>query len=146
MIEDILKNIEQSIKSQMAERFGLTDNQTAESTKIISEQIRLTIMDAFSKGNFQELAAGISANMENNPLFQKLNSTIMPDLINKVGLSQEIAQKVKDFSLKAFVDGIKEEFMNNSGNVEISKILTKINMNNIPGAENLMGMIGKYFK
>lgn len=146
MIEDILKNIEQSIKSQMAERFGLTDNQTAESTKIISEQIRLTIMDAFSKGNFQELAAGISANMENNPLFQKLNSTIMPDLINKVGLSQEIAQKVKDFSLKAFVDGIKEEFMNNSGNVDISKILTKINMNNIPGAENLMGMIGKYFK
>lgn len=145
MLEEIFKNIEQSIKGQMEEKFGLSKEQSNQSTSIISEEIRNTIMEAFSKGNFQELMSGITSSVENNPIIQKLNTTIVPQLVEKVGLSQEVAQKVKDFSLVTIFENIKNEFTNEQGGFDFSKVLGKLNLGSIPGAQNLLESFSKIF-
>lgn len=146
MFEDFFSNIESSIRKKMAERFGLSENETQQSTNIVIEQLRLMALDTLKKGNFQELAASISSNIESNPLFQKLNATIVPDLINKVGLSQEMAQNIKDFSLKELIMALKLEFADENGKVDISKIISKLNTNGMNGAQNLMNTFNKIFK
>jgi hypothetical protein len=146
MFEDFFKNVESSIRNKMAERFGLSENETQQSTNIIIEQLRLLALDTLRKGNFQELAASISSNMDSNPLFQKLNATIVPDLISKVGLSQEMAQNIKEFSLKELINAMKIEFTDENGKVDISKIISKLNINGMNGAQNLMNTFNKIFK
>ena len=145
MLEEIFKNIEQSIKSQMEEKFGLSKEQSNQSTSIINEEIKNTIMEAFSKGNFQELMSSVTSSVENNPIIQKLKTTIVPQLVEKVGLSQEMAQKVKDFSLVTIFENIKTEFTNEQGGFDLSKVLGKLNLGGIPGAQNLLESFSKIF-
>jgi hypothetical protein len=44
---------------------------TQQSTNIVIEQLRLMALDTLKKGNFQELAASISSNMESKSIISK---------------------------------------------------------------------------
>lgn len=146
MIEDFFNNIESVIRKKMSQRFGLSETETKQSTEVIIEQLMEMAFDTFSKGNFQALFTSLSTNIDTNPFFQKLNATIVPELINKVGLSMEMAQKIKDVSLNEFFNELQLAFAKDGEKFDIMGKISKMNFNGKNGAQNLINTLSKFLK
>ena len=115
------------------------------------------LLDNFKKFFSEDLMAGGMAGLKdimsngisdikNNPTMQTLRENIVNDLVNKVGLAEETAQKVRDFSLTEVFDKLKTEFLDENGKPDFSKIMSKINMADFQGkAQEMMGKMGMDF-
>ena len=85
-----------------------------------------------------------------NPTLQNLRENLLNDLVNKVGLAEDTAQKVRDFSLTEVFERFKTEFTDENGKPDFGKIMSKLSMDDLKGKAqeviNKMGVdIGKLF-
>jgi hypothetical protein len=68
---------------------------------------------------------------------------VLNDLVNKVGLSEDTAQKVRDLSLTEVFEGFRAEFTDENGKPDIAKILSRVNLGDFQGkAQEMMNKIG----
>ncbi len=139
MFEEILSKVEQTIQSQLQERFGIDAEQSKNSFNVVKENLN----NIFSKGlNPQDLMSNLS-NLENSETIQNLKQTVLGQLQDKVGLSADLAQKVNDFSLAEIMKSFSAEIMGEDGKPDIQKILSKFNFQDLQKAAG--GILGNLF-
>ena len=149
MFQEIYNDIQAKMQQQIQEKFGLSADQTTQSTNVLLDNFKKFFSEDLMAGGMAGLkdimSNGIS-DIKNNPTMQTLRENIVNDLVNKVGLAEETAQKVRDFSLTEVFDKIKTEFLDENGKPDFSKIMSKINMADFQGkAQEMMGKMGMDF-
>lgn len=149
MFQEIYNDIQAKMQQQIQEKFGLSADQTTQSTNVLLDNFKKFFSEDLMAGGMAGLkdimSNGIS-DIKNNPTMQTLRENIVNDLVNKVGLAEETAQKVRDFSLTEVFDKFKTEFLDENGKPDFSKIMSKINMADFQGkAQEMMGKMGMDF-
>lgn len=146
MLQDIYNEVQAKIQQQIQEKFGLSPDQTAQSTSILLENFKRFFSEDLMAGGmqgFKSLMETGLADIANNPTLYNLRENLLNDLVNKVGLSQEVAQKVRDFSLVEIFDRFKTEFTDDQGKPDLSKIMSKVSVTDIQAqAKEVMGKMG----
>ena len=131
MLQDIYNDVQTRIQQQIQEKFGLSPDQTTQSTNALLENFKKFFSEDLMAGGmqgFRDLMTNGVSDIRNNPTLQNLRENLLNDLVNKVGLSEDTAQKVRDFSLTEIFDRFKTEFMDENGKPDFSKIMSKINL------------------
>ena len=81
--------------------------------------------------------------IKTNPNLQNLRENLLNDLVNKVGLAEDTAQKVRDFSLTEVFDRFKTEFTDENGKPDFGKIMSKVNLGDLQGkAQEMISKMG----
>jgi hypothetical protein len=135
MFDELISNLENTVKTQLQERFGIDPQQATDSFNVVKENISGVFKNGF---NPQDLLQNFS-NLEHSETVQNLKSGILLQLQDKVGLSEETAQKVNDFSLAEIMKNVTAEITGEDGKPDIQKILAKFNL------EDLQKMAGNMF-
>ena len=154
MLQDIYNDIQAKIQQQIQEKFGLSADQTTQSTNVLLENFKKFFSEDLMAGGMsglRDLMNNGLNDIKTNPTLQNLRENLLNDLVNKVGLSEDTAQNVRDFSLTEVFERFKTEFMDESGKPDIAKIMSKLNLADFQGkAQEIiskMGIdLGKFFK
>lgn len=119
-MDTILKKIEQIIDLQMKGKFGLTDEESAKVTSIVSNYWN----ELISANNFGNQIQSKIQNIKDKSLsINKIDLT--DELIKKAGISEEKAKLIKEFSLEHVKEQLKTEFLNEEGKLDWNKISTE---------------------
>jgi len=153
MLQDIFNNVQAKIQQQIQEKFGLSEDQTTQSTSVLLDNFKKFFSEDLMAGGMtglRELMSNGIADIKTNPTLQNLRENLLNDLVNKVGLSEETAQKVRDFSLTEVFEEFKKEFTDENGKPDLAKIMSKMNLADFQGKaqEMLSGFgidLGKFF-
>lgn len=153
MLQDIFNNVQDKIQQQIQEKFGLSADQTTQSTNVLLENFKKFFSEDLMAGGMtglRDLLSNGISDIKNNPTLQNLRENLLNDLVNKVGLAEDTAQKVRDFSLTEIFDTFKKEFTDENGKPDLAKVMSKINLNDFQGkAQEMLGGlgidIGKFF-
>lgn len=144
MIQEIVNNIQGKIQEQIQEKFGLNADQTSQSTSVLIENFKKffseDLMSAGGLDNIKTLFDNGLQNISDNPALQNFQNNILNDLKTKVGLSDELANKVKDFQVKELFANLQSEFLGEDGMPDFSKILQKFDVESLKEkAQELLG-------
>ncbi|MDB5228528.1 MAG: hypothetical protein JWN78_2721 [Bacteroidota bacterium] len=149
MFQEIYNDIQTKIQQQIQEKFGLSADQTTQSTNVLLENFKKFFSEDLMAGGMKGLKDMMSnglADIKNNPTLHNLRENVLNDLVNKVGLSQETAQKVRDFSLTEVFDRFRTEFMDETGKPDLTKIMSKLNLADFQTqAQEMMSKMGMDF-
>ncbi|MEZ5009620.1 MAG: hypothetical protein R2753_15850 [Chitinophagales bacterium] len=149
MLEDISQKIQDNIRQGMKDKFGLSEKESQQSIAIMFEKFKTGFTtDALKEnvGEWKQIIQGKIA-AKSNPLKEKLNQDTIDELMQKVGLSEETAKKVKDFSLEEYLKEMKNSFANLEDKMDISGIIDKIKPENLEkSAKDLKENFGKLFQ
>ncbi len=146
MLQDIFNDVQQKIQKQIQEKFGLSADQTTQSTNVLLENFKKFFSEDLMAGGMsgmKDLMSNGINDIKNNPTLNNLRDNVLSDLQSKVGLSEDTAQKVRDFSLGELFASFKEQFFNEEGKPDFSKIMSKINISDFQAqAQEMMGKMG----
>ncbi len=149
MFQDIYNDVQTRIQQHLQEKFGLSADQTTQSTNVLLENFKKFFSEDLMAGGmqgFRDLMSNGISDLRNNPTLNNLRENVLNDLVNKVGLSPDTAQKVRDFSLTEVFDRFKTEFTDENGKPDLSKIMSKVNFADIQEqAKEMMGKMGSDF-
>lgn len=146
MLQEIYNDIQAKIQQQIQEKFGLSADQTTQSTNVLMENFKKFFSEDLMAGGMsglRELMSNGLNDIKTNPVLNNLRENLLNDLVNKVGLAEDTAQKVRDFSLTEVFERFKTEFTDENGKPDISKIMSKVSVNEIKEkAQEMMGKMG----
>ncbi|HQV79005.1 MAG TPA: hypothetical protein PLJ42_11020 [Chitinophagales bacterium] len=146
MFQEIYNDIQAKIQQQIQDKFGLSADQTTQSTHVLLDNFKKFINEDLMAGGMsglKELMSNGINDIKSNPILQKLRDNVLNDLVNKVGLSEDTAQKVRDFSMTEIFERFKSEFLDEQGKPDFSKIMSKVNLSDFQGkAQELMSKFG----
>ncbi len=146
--EDMLDELRQRIQSNMHDKFGLTPEEADQTSKLFSSHIKNITNKNFFKENKEQILGLLPdlSNIRKNKLFDKLSSNFSKDLVNKIGIPKETAERIKDFSMDELVDTLKREFRDAEGNLDLSNLLKKVGLDKFEAeAKDIVGNISKLF-
>ncbi len=146
MLQDIFNQVQDKIQQQIQEKFGLSQDQTTQSTGLLLENFKRFFSEDLMAGGMsglRELVSNGINDVASNPTLKNLRDNLLNDLVNKVGLPEETAQKVRDLSIKEVFDAFRTEFTDENGKPDISKIISKVSVDEIKEkAQEMMGKMG----
>ncbi|MEN9448988.1 MAG: hypothetical protein RJA25_2278 [Bacteroidota bacterium] len=134
MLQEIYNDIQAKMQQQIQEKFGLSVDQTTQSTAVLLENFKKFFSEDLMAGGMsglRELMSNGLNDIKTNPVLANLRENLANDLVNKVGLSAETAQKVQDFSLTEVFDRFKTEFMDENGKLDFNKMLSLVSVDGI---------------
>lgn len=144
MLQEILDQVENAINKQVKEKFGLTDDQTEQTSNVFREAIQGFLSNGGLK-NPQLIQSALQnvSSIEDSDIVVKLKETVLKGLQEKAGLSPELAAAVRDFSISHFFQTLSAEMTDEKGNIDIQKLLSKINMQDLEqAAKGILGNLG----
>ncbi len=146
MLQDIYNDIQAKIQQQIQEKFGLSADQTTQSTNVLLENFRKFFSEDLMAGGMsglKELMNNGINDIKSNPLLHQLRENVLNDLVNKVGLPEETAQKVRDFSMTEIFERFKTELLDENGKPDFAKIMSKVNLADFQGkAQEIFSKVG----
>lgn len=146
MLQDIYNDIQAKIQQQIQEKFGLSADQTTQSTNVLLENFKKFFSEDLMAGGMtglRDLMSNGLNDIKTNPNLHNLRENLLNDLVNKVGLAEDTAQKVRDFSLTEVFDRFRTEFTDENGKPDFGKIMSKVNLGDIQGkAQEMMSKMG----
>lgn len=146
MLQDIYNDIQAKIQQQIQEKFGLSADQTTQSTNVLLENFKKFFSEDLMAGGMtglRDLMSNGLNDIKTNPNLQNLRENLLNDLVNKVGLAEDTAQKVRDFSLTEVFDRFKTEFTDENGKPDFGKIMSKVNLGDLQGkAQEMISKMG----
>jgi hypothetical protein len=147
MLDDITNQLKEKIQGGMKEKFGLSESESEQSFSILVEKFKNSFSEETVRDNFSQLKSLFQEKvMETSQLKDKLNKETVSELMAKVGLSEETANKVNDFSIETFKTQVKESFAELEGKFDISSMLEKIIPDKFEeNAKDLMQNFNKFF-
>ena len=153
MFQEILKSIQDKIQAQIQEKFGLNSDQTSQSTSVLLDNFKKFFSEDVMSGDFSNIKSILDNGLQSiteNPALQNFKKNVVNDLVNKVGLTDDIAQKVKDIQVNELFSSLQNELLDENGKPDFSKIMSKININELQekakdllGGIDLGGLFGK---
>lgn len=149
MFQEIFNDVQAKIQQQIQEKFGLSADQTTQSTNVLLENFKKFFSDDLMAGGMsglRDLMSNGLNDIKTNPTLKNLRENLLNDLVNKVGLAEDTAQKVRDFSITEVFEGFKKEFTDENGKPDFGKIMSKVNLSDFQGkAQEMMGKMGADF-
>jgi hypothetical protein len=147
MLDEITNKLKERIQGGMKEKFGLSEAESEQSFSILVEKFKNTFSEEAVKGNFSQLKNLFQEKVaETGQLKDKLNKETVNELISKVGLSEETAKLVNDFSIEEFKTQVKEVFSGLEDKFDISALMDKIKPEKFEeNAKDLMQNFNKLF-
>ena len=146
MLQDIYNDIQAKIQQQIQEKFGLSADQTTQSTNVLLENFKKFFSEDLMAGGMtglRDLMSNGLNDIKTNPNLQNLRENLLNDLVNKVGLAEDTAQKVRDFSLTEVFDRFKTEFTDENGKPDFGKSMSKVNLGDLQGkAQEMISKMG----
>jgi hypothetical protein len=146
MLQDIYNDIQAKIQQQIQEKFGLSADQTTQSTNVLLENFKKFFSEDLMAGGMtglRDLMSNGLNDIKTNPNLQNLRENLLKDLVNKVGLAEDTAQKVRDFSLTEVFERFRTEFTDENGKPDFGKIMSKVNLGDIQGkAQEMISKMG----
>ena len=146
MIQDIYNDIQAKIQQQIQEKFGLSADQTTQSTNVLLENFKKFFSEDLMAGGMtglRDLMSNGLNDIKTNPNLQNLRENLLNDLVNKVGLAEDTAQKVRDFSLTEVFERFRTEFTDENGKPDFGKIMSKVNLGDLQGkAQEMISKMG----
>jgi hypothetical protein len=146
MLQDIYNDIQAKIQQQIQEKFGLSADQTTQSTNVLLENFKKFFSEDLMAGGMtglRDLMSNGLNDIKTNPNLQNLRENLLNDLVNKVGLAEDTAQKVRDFSLTEVFERFRTEFTDENGKPDFGKIMSKVNLGDIQGkAQEMISKMG----
>ena len=146
MLEDIFNDVQAKIQQQIQEKFGLSADQTTQSTNVLLENFKKFFSEDLMAGGMtglKDLMSNGISDIKNNPTMQNLRENVLNDLVNKVGLAEDSGEKLGDFCLSEVFDAFKKEFMDENGKPDFSKIMSKLNLSDFQGkAQEMISGLG----
>lgn len=146
MLQDIFNDVQVKIQQQIQEKFGLSVDQTTQSTNVLLDNFKKFFSEDLMAGGMtglKDLMSNGINDIKNNPTLNTLRDNVLNDLQSKAGLTEDIAQKVRDLSLGELFASFKEQFFNEEGKPDFSKIMSKINVADFQSqAQEVMGKMG----
>lgn len=117
MFDNILSTVKEQIGGQLKSQTGLNDEQVDQSVQVVGGSTQEVVKEEASSGNLDGLmqAFGKGDTSESNSVISKLGSTIVDNLVTKVGLSSGMAEKVKSIALPFLVKTISSKFSGSGG-------------------------------
>ena len=153
MFQEILKSIQDKIQAQIQEKFGLNSDQTSQSTSVLLDNFKKFFSEDVMSVDFSNIKSILDNGLQSiteNPTLQNFQKNVVNDLVNKVGLTDDIAQKVKDIQVNELFSSLQNELLDENGKPDFSKIMSKININELQekakdllGGIDLGGLFGK---
>ena len=153
MFQEILNGIQDKIQAQIQEKFGLNSDQTSQSTSVLLDNFKKFFSEDIMSGNLSDIKSIFDNGLQSiteNPALQNFQKNVVNDLVNKVGLTDDIAQKVKDIQVNELFSSLQNELLDENGKPDFSKIMSKININELQekakdllGGIDLGGLFGK---
>jgi len=147
MFEEFTRKIRSGIQNDMKDKFGLSEEESAQSAGILLERIKEFFSDVAQRGNMESIKQLFQEwTSENSPLKDKFNKETLQELMDKVGLSEEMASKVKDFSVNEYMTQLRSGLGDLEDKLDISGLLNKIKSENIEeSARDIMDQFNKFF-
>lgn len=149
MFQELFNEVQEKIQQQIQEKFGLSADQTTQSTNVLLDNFKKFFSEDLMAGGMsglRDLMNNGLNDIKTNPTLNNLRENLLNDLVTKVGLSEETAQKVRDFSLTEVFGHFKAEFTDENGKPDFSKIMSKVPMHELrEKAQELMGKFGADF-
>jgi hypothetical protein len=146
MLQDIYNDIQAKIQQQIQEKFGLSADQTTQSTNVLLENFKKFFSEDLMAGGMtglRDLMSNGLNDIKTNPNLQNLRENLLNDLVNKVGLAEDTAQKVRDFSLTEVFERFRTEFTDENGKPDFGKIMSKVNLGDLQGkAQEMISKMG----
>lgn len=146
MFQELFNDIQTKIQQQIQERFGLNSDQTSQSTNVLFENFqKFFSQDLLGGGldNMKDMMSNGIGDITNNPKLNEMKENLLNDLKQKVGLSDEVAQKVRDFSISEVFSEFRNQFLDENGRPDFSKIMNKVNMADFQAqAQEMLGKMG----
>ncbi len=135
MFEDTIKNFEEEVKKHIKEKFGLTDQEANSTGIVLKDYFEEFLSGNGLKENFETVKNWFSNNadhLKDRQLFDKITDLdLVEELKQRAGLSEETAQKIKDFSIAEVTNNLKNEFTNSEGKLDLPKIIEKLNLQSL---------------
>jgi hypothetical protein len=99
MLEELLKSGGKELISQLGSQFNLDASQANQVAEVSSETIKNELFDEAKSGNFDGILSLFngSTSSAGSALSGKLTNSLVGSLLSKVGLKNEMAQKVATF-------------------------------------------------
>lgn len=146
MLQDIFNDVQEKIQQQFQEKFGLSADQTKQSTSVLVENFKKFFSEDLMAGGMsglRELMNNGLNDIKTNPTLNNLRENLLNDLVTKVGLAEDTAQKVRDFSLTEVFERFKTEFTDETGKPDFGKIMSKVSVDELKGkAQEVISKIG----
>lgn len=149
MLEDFSKKIQDNIKQDMKDKFGLSEKESQQSLSILLKQLKKRFSQLSLKGNIQDIKQLIQEKIseKGSPLKDTFSQETIQELMTKVGLSEETAKKVKDFSLEQYRDQMKSSIAAIEQKFDIDSIIDKLKPDSLEqNTKELKDNIEKLFK
>jgi len=146
MLQEIYNEIQAKIQQQIQEKFGLSADQTTQSTNVLLDNFKKFFSEDLMAGGMSGLRDLMNHGLNDiktNPVLNNLRENLLNDLVHKVGLAEDTAQKVRDFSISEVFERFKTEFTDKDGKPDMGKIMSKVSVNEIKErAQEMMGKMG----
>jgi hypothetical protein len=131
----------------LQEQLGLKKEEAEATANVAQETVVNEMKNEAGQGNWQGLLGLFQSqggeDMQQNNIFQNISGGFVKSLISKVGLSEEMANKVASNFLPQFLSKMQEQTKDENGQVSQQNILS-----NFLGGGNLDGvkdMFSKFF-
>lgn len=145
MFEDFTKRVRESIQRDMKEKFGLTEEESAQSAGIMLDKLRDFLSEARLRDNIGQLRQTIQEwTSDSSALRERFNRESLQELIDQVGLSEETAARVKDFSLERYLEQLRHSL---SEKFDIQGLLGKFKAGQLEDSgRELLDQFNKFFQ
>jgi hypothetical protein len=148
MFGDLLNNLGSNPwVATLQEQLGLKKEEAEATANVAQETVVNEMKNEAGQGNWQGLLGLFQSqggeDMQQNNIFQNISGGFVKSLISKVGLSEEMANKVASNFLPQFLSKMQEQTKDENGQVSQQNILS-----NFLGGGNLDGvkdMFSKFF-
>lgn len=147
MWEDIIRRVQEAVEADVVGRFGLSEEQAKETGNIVTDNLSKLFSEDLLQKDFdiQSLVKDFN-DPEKNPILQRFNTRLLPDLIEKAGLPPDVAEKIKDFSGQELLNKLKEAFLDENGKPDFRKIMQHMDMKQMQElAATMFGRFGSMF-
>lgn len=148
MFDDLTNTIRENIRRDMREKFGLTEAESEKSSKILQDRLKTLFSEEQMKAGFEQLKNYIQdLGAEGGHLKDNFNRETINELIDKVGLSEETATRIKDFSFEKYTGQLRTALADLESRFDGQKIqdyLKKVNLED--SARDAMDNLNKLFK
>ena len=106
---DFLVQLKKRIQADMHNKFGLSEEEADQSSTLLFSHISNFSTKDFLKENKDQLLAKLPDfnTIKNSATFEKFSSAFKNDLITKIGLSPDTADRIKEFSIEQLVTSFK---------------------------------------
>jgi hypothetical protein len=145
MLDEFLKTLKGGLGEQLTKTAGLDSGKLDSVTDVVTDTFKDGLMEKFSGGDLSAITGLLGKGGSSSPLAGSLVSSVIGNLISKVGLSKDMSNTVAKFAVPFIIDKLSGFASDNGKDNEegISDLMGDLLTGSVK--DKLLGGLGKKF-